>query len=330
MTALLVAVAALVALQLRGEIATRRPATARPWPVLPSPVATVDIGVTTLPLARDSWRRWQPSDLVTVNAWEQAIRKHASVVMWYADWTTPPPSSLQLDAVAERGSVPEITWEPWRSHPAAKAQPLYALRNIADGRFDAYIRSWAERLASYGRPVRLRFAQEMNGNWYPWSEHANGNRPGEFVRAWRHVHDVFRSAGATNAEWVWSPAAIRIRSSEYPGDGYVSIVAVTVFNGGSQLRYARWRSAPSLLGRSLARLHAIAPRKPVELSEVGCAEQGGSKAAWIAGLFRTLRRHPEITSVIWYDLAKGSDWRLASSREAAAAFAAGVAASRYR
>jgi beta-mannanase len=323
MVALAAAVLALVGLQL-APFGSGDSASPRPWPVLPAASARIDIGVTTLPLARNSWRPWEPSDLDTVNAWEQAIRKHASVVMWYADWTSPAPSLAQLEAVAERGSVPEITWEPWRSVKPVRVQPRYRLRNIISGRFDTYVRTWAETLAAYGQPVRLRFAQEMNGSWYPWSEQANGNRRGEFVRAWIHVHDVFGAAGATNVEWVWSPAAITMTFEQYPGDAYVDMVSLNVFNGGLQLRYTGWRPLSDLIDRALEQLHAIAPGKPVELSEVGCAEDGGSKSAWIVEMFAMLRRRPEITSVIWYDLVKGSDWRVASSRQAAAAFAAGV------
>ena len=95
------------------------------------------------------------------------------------------------------------------------------------------------------------------------------------------------------------------------------MVSLTVFNGGFQSRYTGWRSFAVALD-PLARLHAIAPHKPIELSEVGCAEQGGNKAAWIAGMFSTLRRYPAITSVIWYDLVKGSDWRVESSVRATA------------
>jgi beta-mannanase len=302
----------------------------RPWPVLPPRSASVDVGATTLPLARNSWKQWQPSDLETVNAFEHAIRKHASVVMWYADWANGEPSTEQLEAVAQRGSIPEITWEPWNSVPPRHIQPEYRLQNIIAGRFDSYIIGWAKTLMAYGKPVRLRFAQEMNGNWYPWSEQANGNRPHEFVRAWRHIHDLFRAVGATNVQWVWSPAAISIPAEQYPGDAYVSMVSLSVFNGGLQLRYSRWRSLTSLLERSIARLQKIAPDKPIELSEIGCAEQGGSKAAWIAGMFDTLHRYPAITSVIWYDLVKGSDWRIESSGDAAAAYAAGLTDQRYR
>lgn len=302
----------------------------RPWPVFPAASASVDIGVTTLPLARNSWRAWSESDLESVNVFEHAIRKHVSLVMWYADWAHSEPSLAQLQAVGRRGSIPEITWEPWDALRPVRTQPKYRLRNIIAGHFDSYIRTWARTLAAYRRPVRLRFAQEMNGNWYPWSEHANGNRPGEFAQAWRHIHGIFDAADAKNVQWVWSPAAISIPPDEYPGDAYVTMVSLSVFNGGLQLRYSRWRPPENLLAHPLARLREIAPSKRIELSEIGCAEGGGSRSAWIAGMFEMLRRHPQIRSLIWYDLRKGSDWRVESSRRASAAFAAGVADQRYR
>ena len=71
--------------------------------------------------------------------------------------------------------------------------------------FDSYLRSWADGIRSLGYPVAIRFAHEMNGDWYPWCEKVNGNQPGDYVKAWRHVHDVFRPRGATNVIWVWSP-----------------------------------------------------------------------------------------------------------------------------
>ena len=60
----------------------------------------------------------------------------------------------------------------------------------------AHSERWARQVAAYKGPVLLRFAQEMNGRWYPWSESTNGNHRGEFVRAWRHVHAIFDRAGS--------------------------------------------------------------------------------------------------------------------------------------
>jgi beta-mannanase len=281
-------------------------------------------------LARNSWRAWRQADLASVNEFEHAIHKHVSVVMWYEDRSHPEPLLRQLEAVSRRGSIPEITWEPWDALYAVRHQPRFRLRNIVSGRFDAMIRVWAKSLAAYGKPVRLRLAQEMNGSWYPWSEVANGNRPGEFVRAWRHVHDVFTAAHATNVRWVWSPAAITIPRELYPGSKYVDAVSLSLFNGGSQLHYSSWRPFASLAGPALARLHTLAPDKPVELSEIGCAPRGGNKTAWIAGMFKTLRRYPAVHSVIWYDLTKWSDWGVLPGSQAARAYAAAVAGQRYR
>jgi beta-mannanase len=323
------AVAVLFGLQLSVR-RSRTPMLDRPWPEAPARSASIDLGVTTLPLARNSWRPWRQSDLRTVDAFEWQIRKHLGVVMWYADWAHGQPSREQLEAVARRGSVPEITWEPWDSTRPVRVQPRFRLQRIAAGRFDHYIRAWAAALAAYGGHVRLRLAQEMNGSWYPWSEAANGNRPHEFVRAWRHIHRIFDAAGARNVRWVWSPAAIRMTRELYPGQAYVDVVSLSLFNGGSQLRYGRWRPFAALVKPSLARLREIAPGKPVELSEIGCAERGGDKSAWISGLFRALPHNPEIRAVIWYDLDKVSDWRVGTSRRAAQAFAAGAANPRYR
>jgi Glycosyl hydrolase family 26 len=329
MIAIAVAVSVLVGIQ-ANVTSARPPRAVGPWPVPPPSSASVDLGVTTLPLARNSWRAWRPSDLASVNAFEHGIRKHVSVVMWYVDWAHQRPLQEQLAAVASRGSVPEITWEPWDSTRPVRTQPRFALRRIIAGRFDPYLHRFAAELAAYGQPVRLRFAQEMNGSWYPWSEAANGNHANEFVRAWRHIHDVFDEAGASNVQWVWSPAAIAITREQYPGDAYVDWVSLSLFNGGSQLRYDRWRPFSQLVKPSVARLRSIAPGKPIELSEVGCAARGGDKAAWITGMFAALARDPGIESLIWYDLVKGSDWRVESSRRSIEAFATAAADPRYR
>jgi Glycosyl hydrolase family 26 len=307
-----------------------RPAAPRPWPIPPPASATIDVGATTLALAQNSYRPWTPKDLVGVNALEQRIHKHLSVVMWYADWAHSYPLRQQLAAVSQRGSVPEITWEPWNSIQAGRSQPRYRLRNIIHGRFDSYIRSWAKTLAAYGQPVRLRFAQEMNGDWYPWSEPSNGNYRGEFVRAWDHVHRIFAAAGATNVQWIWSIARLPAAQELYPGPREVDMVSTTIFNGGMQLRFQPWRSFARLIADRVRRLEQIAPGKPIEVSEVGCAPQGGSKVAWIRGVFSVLRRQPRIRSIIWYDLVKRSDWRIESSDASAEAFRRGVANARYR
>ncbi|WP_320672064.1 glycoside hydrolase family 26 protein [Patulibacter defluvii] len=325
--ALLLAIAVLLVLQVERDGDEGPPA----LPVAPSPVAQVMLGVTTTELARNSFQPWDDAALRSVDRFERAAEKHVSVVLWFADWAhVARPDLGQLRRIAARGSLPEITWEPWdSSKPLRTPQPAYRLREIIGGRYDPLIRRWARDLAAYGGPVRLRFAHEMNGNWYPWSEVFNGNRSGEYVRAWRHVWSIFHSEGATNVEWVWSPVALAIKESEYPGSRYVDRLGLSGFVGGIQLRFRPWRPFSALFGPALDELHALAPEKPIEISEVGVAEQGGDKAAWIADMFRFLSRTPAIDALIWFQLNKRSDWRVDSSERARAAFAAGLRSRRY-
>ena len=289
----------------------------------------LDLGVTTGPLARNWWKAWQPSDLSTVDTFEREAGKPAAIVMWYADWQhNPLPSTSQLNATERRGSTPEITWEPWdASKGLYKSQPRYRLSNIIDGKFDPYIRAWAKSLAAWKHPVLLRFAQEMDGNWFPWDDYANSNHPGQFVQAWRHVHDIFQQAGATNVKWVWSPAFAR-STAQFPGTAYVNVTATTCQNGGRPLFARGWQTFAQGCGNAIDRLHTLEPGLPIQLAETATAEQGGNKAHWIGNMWSYLAARPYVTSLIWFNLVKEANWRIDSTPSAERAFAAGARSQR--
>jgi hypothetical protein len=246
--------------------------------------------------------------------------------MWYADWRHTRLNIGQLRTVSRRGSLPEITWEPW-DYLRGAHQPAYTLASIISGRHDGYIRGWARGLRAYGRPVLLRFAQEMNGSWYPWAEGVNGNRRGQFAQAWRHVWRIFARLRVHNVRWVWSPVArggFPIDVREYPGNAYVDIVGLSGFNAGTALppTWGGWRSFGAIFGRSLGTLRRLAPAKAVQISEVSSTSSGGSQPAWIADMFRYLAAHRRIRSLVWFDLSKQTDWRI-TSRRSGTAFSAG-------
>jgi hypothetical protein len=329
---LLAAIAVLLVLQVAGPggggTASPENATPQPWPVRSADAGGLRLGVVTPALARNGSARWRAEDLVEVNRFEQQARHHADRVAWFADWAQVPSfDAAQARAVAERGSVPEISWEPWDPRQGTRSpQPEYRLSRISGGAFDPYIERWAREIAAYGGPVRLRFAHEMNGRWYPWAESQNGNRPGDFARAWRHVHRIFERAGADNVTWIWSPVAGALdRSREtYPGDAYVDVIGLSGFNGGSEVFAKEWRSFERVYGPSLDYLHDLAPGRPVQVTEVASAEQGGDKARWIEEMFTALERRPWVEGLTWFDVDKEADWRIASSPRAQAAFAAGL------
>ena len=282
------------------------------------------VGVTTRALAENPTTPWLPADLAEVNAFEHVARTQAGIVQWFADWEHSDVDLAQLRAVRARGSVPQITWEPW-DHDAGTRQPGYTLAAIAGGRHDAYIRSWARGLRRYGGPVLLRFAQEMNGSVYPWAEKMNGNRPGEYVRAWRHVHDIFTAQGAANVRWVWAPVTGYPLSSQYPGDEYVDVLGMSGFNGGTAVHWSGWRTFADAFGGGLWLMRRMAPDKPVQISEVSTADEGGSKPLWIKQMFDYVAANDWIRAVLWFDVPKQADWRVATSPAAARAFADGAA-----
>jgi Glycosyl hydrolase family 26 len=281
-----------------------------------------------------------PWDMSAVTRFEQLVGKGLSLVELaspfancntspcrYYDFPTP-----QMQAIRSYGAIPVFSWSSSASPETANQQP-YKLANVINGNLDAYIRHFAEDARDWGHPFFLRFNWEMNGNWFPWSEGVNGNGPGEFVAAWRHVHDVFTSVGATNASWVWCPFADpsgkfgRI-GRFYPGDGYVDWTCMDGYNWASNPTNPHpWRSFEQIFASTYRTLtQDIAPKKPVMLAEIASTGNGRSKAAWIRKMFKLLKTDYRRTrAVIWYDqIDRGIDWPLETSPLATGAFARGI------
>jgi beta-mannanase len=221
-----------------------------------------------------------------------------------------------------------LTWEPWDPAQGTN-QPAYRLATITSGAHDAYIAHWAQQIKTWGRPLFLRFAHEMNGSWYPWSEQRNGNGPGDFVRAWNHVQAVFAANGVTNATWVWSPNVSYPGATEmqelYPGDAAVGAVGIDGYNSGTAPGGTGWVSFSDLFGPTLAHVRSFSHR-PLLISEIASTESGGNKAAWITDMFSRLAAQPDVRLFVWFNSNKETDWRIESSPGATQAFAAGVAA----
>ncbi len=324
---LLAAALGFLALQLLQPSGGTEPAAAAdPWP-RPTGEQPRALGLTTPALARNVDTPFDAGGLGEVNATEHAVRAHAGVVMFFADWAGPLPTVAQLQQIGARGAVPEITWEPWDAvSPDGDRQPTYRLGRIAAGVHDDLIRSFARRLATYGRPVRLRFAHEMNAGTYPWSAGRNGNRDADFVNAWRHVHRLVREEGATNVRFVWSPRADALFEPFWPGREYVDVIGMSGFNGGAELDWSGWRNPEAIFAPNLTAVRRLAPGIEMELSEVASAESGGSKARWVEQLFQMLdEQFPEVRTVVWFDIDKEARWSIASSRESSEAFASALA-----
>ena len=276
-------------------------------------------------------------DFTDLDAFSRAVGYHPSVYEFGQGWAVNQFSASAIDAVARQGMLPLISWEPWdyrKETPGADQQsdqPAYSLSTIIDGRYDRYIRSWAEGVRGLGYPIALRFAHEMNGNWYPWGVFANGNEPSQYVQAWRHVHDIFTAVGATNVIWVWSPNIIWNTftdfASLYPGNGYVDWIGLSGYYGTpGKLSY---ESFNEVFGPTIADLRTFTS-KPLVITETGATNVSGEMAPWITQMFEELPEHTDIIGVIWFEAVNVIDWKVADDPAATRAFAAGVASPAYQ
>jgi hypothetical protein len=286
-----------------------------------------------------------PWDMGAVSKFEEVAGKKLSLVNLFSPFAncSPSPCSFYqfptgaMENIRQHGAIPIFSWSS-QSIPSTLNEPDFQLSDVIAGSYDAYIREFAEAAADWGHPFFLRFNWEMNGGWFPWSEGVNGNQAGEFVAAWRHVHDIFSSAGAANATWVWCPNVdpdniFQGLAPLYPGDEYVDWTGLDGYNWGTNpTKPDRWRSFDQLYGSTYRQIvEAVAPSKPLMIAEIGSTEYGGSKANWIAeALAQIPVAYPEIHGLLWFDtFIEGMDWPIESSASATAAFAAGIASPAY-
>ncbi len=224
-----------------------------------------------------------------VAQWETALDTHVRLVGQFAAWGT----GVHLDEYAQAawaiGAVPFLTWEPWQPASAKSIQPKYSNASIARGKHDAFLRESADSLRGV-RTVYIRYAHEMNANWYPW--HQGG--PENYKKAWRHVRAVFRKEGATNVKFIWAPNKNWTTKGwktqilrYYPGDRYVDAVGITMIERyGDMASYTRFIDI----------LHATLSSKPVFLPEVN-----GTTSGWLTSFVKTVKARPWIKTIMWYE-----------------------------
>jgi beta-mannanase len=259
-----------------------------------------------------------------------------------------------FDNIRKHGSIPLFSWS--SRDDSLNNFPEFRSRVITSGDYDSHIRQFALDAKAWGQPFFLRFDWEMNGWWYPWAEGKlgtgtavfNGNRPGDYVAMWRHVHDIFTEVGATNVTWVWCINQMSDTSvgqhppmdQIYPGDDYVDWTAMDNYN-----RYAGWESFHTVntgsgtewLLNTYQALLDTAPAKPIMLAEFGSkedADNGQRKADWLTDAFAVqLPAHfPQIKAVVYFNWNTTTDPAdpdssivIESSAAAQTAFANGIA-----
>ena len=249
---------------------------------------------------------------------QSTVGRKMAVVLWYHYWPLPFPSS-EAESVKSNNSIPLITWEPWITNPVG------TLEAIANGSYEAYVTSFMQAARDWGKPVFLRFAHEMNGNWYPWDGFHNGGAsagPERYKRAWIYIYNVKQAVGANNVQMVWCPNNTNQPNEDwneiaayYPGDAYVDWIGMDGYNWG----YGNWQNFNSIFNAIYQNLTALTA-KPLMIGEFAAAEQGGNKAEWITDAFSQIKNnYTRVKLFCWFNINKERDWRVDSSTAAALA-----------
>lgn len=226
-----------------------------------------------------------PEDARELDRCAAMVGRKPDIVMDYSNITDPLPTPTEVSNLAARGQTPLVTWQLFKS---GWGGPTIPLQEIAAGQYDSYLRQAANtaRNMPFGE-ILVRFAHEMNGDWYGWS-----GSPSAYVNAWRRVVTVFRQQDASNVKFVWSPNVDYGSypfSGYFPGDSWVDYVALDGYNWGTTGQGpGRWQSLYSVLKSSYDQLTQLSS-KPLMIAETSSSETGGSKAAWIReGFLQTI------------------------------------------
>jgi mannan endo-1,4-beta-mannosidase len=289
------ALAAAVALTVTGCLTPLR----APVPLTPVPAPVSPLVGVYEPGSPNSW--------TPVAEFAATTGVQPRVAVYYSDWNNPFSTSFALEA--------------WRhdAYVLVQIQPKgVTLASVAAGGSDAYLRSYAQAVISFGHPVILSFGHEMNGNWYSWGY---GRAPAAtFVAAWRHVVSVFRAAGAANVTWLWAVNSVNGASGNlsqwWPGAAWVNWTGIDGYYFRSTDTFR------SVFGATIAKIRALSGA-PLLIAETAVGTTA-NREAQIDGLFAGVSGQ-HLAGVVWFDEAQHSglyhqDWRLENDAAARAAF----------
>lgn len=266
-------------------------------------------------------------DVQKLKIFENLIGHKVAIANLFSEWEYLSNQELieKLVHISEHNWTPMISTNPY-FFAGCKDSGLSLYATIAKGNCDEFLRVAALNIKSYNKPVFIRFAWEMNLPDMYWSIERTDSTPEEFINAWRHIHTLFMSEGATNIVWVLSfntssPKTVPY-ALLYPGDKYVDWVAIDGYNWGNTKEWSRWTDFSGVFRNSYQELTAIT-EKPVMLSEVNSTPTGtgGNRAEWLADMLNNQipKNYSQVEAVVFFSEEKvsgeGVDWRLEVSPE---------------
>lgn len=246
-----------------------------------------------------------PYDMSRVDSFAQRINGKPDMVTLYESFDDEF-AAAEVRKIHQYGALTVLRWEPFRQ----------TLADLAEGRHDAYLAKFAEDVRRLNLPIVLTVGHEMNGHWYPWGAHRN--KPADFVAAWRHIHDIFRTRGASNVIWTWTPNVVNHLPDAplkplYPGDAYVDWIGIDGY-----FTHRGEQTFNTLFGPTIKEVGRFT-RRPFLIVETG-AEPGTLRARAVRDLIGSVAARSNVLGFIYFNQRGSGDWVIDQDRPALAVF----------
>lgn len=258
----------------------------------------------------------QPPTVAAVTTVEKELGRTFDFVYRYHDLNDVIPDDAERQQVRE-AKVLHIAIATRRFEDDDRSR--YQWRGVADGMYDDHLEEQAKGIAALGVPVFVTFEQEANQRRK--REMLGSTR--DFVAAWRHVHNLYRRAGATNVIWTWVMTGSRrnldAAARMWPGNQYVDWISWNVYNQSGctsgEIDPGKYVSFEDKLRVFYDFVKRRGPgigmdvHKPMMISEAGTAQYAGDltrSADWYAAIPAALERYPQVKAVGLWDSINGA------------------------
>jgi beta-mannanase len=232
---------------------------------------------------------------------ERSVGNHKPTILSvYEIWGSSVPS-VSMASIASAGAIPMID--------LSCGSDL----QVTNGAFDNYINTYAEAMKSYGKPVFLRYAWEMNikGSRTEVCQDNTKDYAG-YISSWQHIYSIFQKDGATNVAFVWCPSHLNDASQYYPGNQYVNWIGVDGYANNTN-GAANNQTFSSVFGSFYQQWSGH--NKPMIVGETGA--QPGNQSKYLSSMASSMENtYTNIKAVVYFDA--GSDtgpttWALQNS-----------------
>lgn len=251
-----------------------------------------------------------PHTTARIKQVESRVGRTFNLVYRFHDVEDTIPSALEKQSVAA-GKILHLTIDS-RDYSSTDTAAV-SWTDVAAGNYDSSLTTEAKGIASLHVPVFVTFDHEAN-----LSRRQQLGSPADFVAAWRHVHNLFGQAGASNAVWTWVMAGaadnLDRAAALWPGNSYVDWIGWDVYNGSgcssNRIDPSKFRTFAESMGVFFSWLQHTGPtvgidiRKPLMISEAASIVYPTAPnltASWYAAIPSVLKAHPQVKAITLWD-----------------------------